>query len=133
MSSSQFSIRNINLHDFDEIKKIHEKFYKEEFDFPDFLDKYLFVAVVEKDKQIICAGGVRTIAESIIVTDKGVDFNDKIQALAMMYDASVYFTKQYGYDELHAFIQDKDRGTWRKWLQKAGFNPTKGQCLLINI
>lgn len=125
-----FNIRQLNSEDLVKIKEIHEKHYKNEFDLPDFLNKFIFTAIVEHNNRIICAGGVRTICESILLTDKDVDFHDKLQALGMMLDANLYFTSTNGYDEIHAFIQDE---VWKKYLMKAGFYPTKGQCFMTYL
>jgi len=125
------NIRSLQLEDIEVIRKIHETHFKNEFEFPDFLNNFLCAFVVEnEDGRIISAGGVRAIAESIIVTDKSYPIKDRRAALYQVLDASCFLTKQASFDQLHAFIQDAN---WLRHLQKIGFSPTKGQALVLNV
>lgn len=111
-------IRCIEPNDFNELHRIWEKFYKNEFPFPDFIDKYLCAFVVVHDNKIISAGGVRTIAESIVITDKDLSVRERIKALYEILEASKFVTLRSGYNNLNAFIKDD---TWKKHLNKHGF------------
>jgi PAS domain-containing protein len=124
-------IRALVPSDIDEIRRIHEQFYKEEFDFPDFLNNFLCAFVVtDEDGKIISAGGVRAIAESVIVTDKNFSVRDRRQALYQVLDVSEFITKHADFKELHAFVQDT---TWISFLMTVGFCPTKGKALVLEL
>lgn len=125
------TIRGLELDDIEEIRAIHKRYFSSEFDFPDFLNNYLCAFVVLNDNnRIISAGGVRAIAESVIVTDLSLAIKERRAALYQVLDASCFITKNASFDQLHAFIQDKN---WLRHLQKIGFSPTKGQALVLSI
>lgn len=125
-------IRAIANKDLEQIKEIHEKYYKTEFDFPNFVNKYLcaFVVADEDSHDIISVGGIRTIVESIAITNK--DFSPRIRkkALTELLYANVHFTEKHGYNEIHAFVQDPE---WEHHLRKVGFETTKGKCLVLSL
>lgn len=126
------NIRAFELYDEIRVRDIHEKYFKDEFSFPDFFNKFLLAFVVEDDdKNIISVGGVRTILESVIITDKSFTPQMRMAAFEDMLGASAFAGRKHGYDQLHAFIQDEK---WSKRLQKSfNFRPTKGQSLILDI
>lgn len=123
-------IRSLQIEDLEIIAQIHQKFYKDEFELPNFLNNYL-CAFVESDEQgIITVGGVRTILECIAITDKDRSVKDRRKALYNILRASSYFAEKYNYNQLHAFVQDDN---WVRHLNKVGFISTKGKSLILNI
>jgi hypothetical protein len=125
-------IRPLKFEDLHVIKRIHEEYYKEEFDFPNFFDKFLGVFVVTDDStdELLTVGGIRTIAESVIITNKGARARNRRFALYQMLQASLFTCSRLGYHELHAFIQDEK---WVKHLMKVGFKPTVGKPLVLGL
>lgn len=125
------NIRALRPEDIDQLRNIHSSYFKEQFEFPDFLNNFLCAFVVIDDSDtIISAGGVRAIAESIIITDKSYPIKERRSALYQVLDASCFISKRASFDQLHAFIQDDN---WLRHLQKIGFSRTKGQALVLNI
>lgn len=124
------NIRSLESTDLKALEEIHGKFFNKEFELPDFSNKYICALVIEDKDGIIAIGGVRAIAECVMVTDKDRSARDRREALYKMLHALVYFTKGQEYDQIHAFIQDP---TWSKQLQKIDFHPTKGQALVLDI
>lgn len=123
-------IRALEHKDLARLKEIHEKFYKKEFNFPDFTKHFICAYVVEEDGRIITAGGIRTIVECIVITDKDLTARERYYGLGYILNASRYFTEQSNYDQLHAFVKDI---TWEDHLIKKGFNKTEGQSLVLEI
>lgn len=124
-------VRAINPSDINELKIVHDKFFKNEFEFPDFLNGYLSSFVVIDDNEgIVTAGGVRAIAETVLITNK--DYNIKKRHLALLKSLmmSSHIARSNKFDQLHAFVQDKN---WLGHLKKVGFTETKGQALVLNI
>ena len=118
------NIRAMFERDLPQVKRIHEKFYEKEFSFEDFASKYLSSFIVHDDNgEIITAGGVRTIAEVVLVTDKDRSVRERKDALVIAQNASKYIAGNTGHDIIVAFIQDDD---WLKHLMKVGFDKTKG-------
>lgn len=123
-------IRSFEQEDYFTLKDLHEKHFREEFILPDFFNRYHCVFTVEDSGGIITLGGVRPIAECVTVTNKDIHPKIRLEALFKILDASMYVANSYGYDQLHAFVQDK---RWSNRLQKHCFRPTKGQSLVLDI
>jgi len=122
-------IRPMLTTDLEAIHEIHERHFKTEFEFPDF-SKFLGMFVVENDSHIIVAGGVKAIAESVVITDKDFNANERVRALHKALDISEYMTRAVGFDSLHAYVTDEN---WYRQLQGKGFVSTKGQSLVLPL
>jgi hypothetical protein len=123
-------IRNYQDSDLEQLKIIHERYYKEEFSISEFYQNFLNLFSVVEDDKIISVGGVRLIAESVIVTDKGYSARQRREALLMMLQSQTFITGRNNYHQLHAFIQDKN---WEKQLLEYGFKPCKGDAIFIGV
>jgi hypothetical protein len=122
-------IRSLEYTDFDKLKEMYEKHFKKEFVLPDFLTNFLCSFVVEDDIGIITISGIRTIVESVAVTNKDRTPKDRLEALYQVLDASTFVAERHGYDQIHVFVQDK---RWENRLKKMGFYSTKGQSLVLD-
>jgi len=123
-------IRSFDPRDYEKLQRIHERFYKEEFSFDDFCSKFMDFFVVVENDEIVLAGGVRAIAESVIMTNKDIPVEIKRRALLTMLQTQLFTCGKLGYSQLHAFIQDDN---WKRHLIKAGFKPCKGDALFIEV
>lgn len=123
-------IRNIDNRDIARLMDIHSRFFANEFPFPDFFQGFLTSFVVESPDGIITAGGVRPIAEMIMITDKDRNVHDKRLALIQALDAAEYVCKKMGFNEIHAFVQNP---LWEGRLKRTGFQPTKGHSLVLQL
>jgi len=124
------NIRAMKPDDISEVKDIHNSFYRNEFIFPDFLNKFFCSFVVTDDaNRIISAGGVRPIAESIIVTDKDISVRKRRLALIQALAASKFITKDANFDRLHAVVKDKN---WKSHLESVNFY-SRGNILVLDL
>lgn len=124
-------IRSISLNDLERLKEIHAKYFEHEFPFPDFMKDFHCVFTVTDDSgNIITSGGVRSIAESVIITDKDYSIKERREALIKMLQAHSFIAAHYGFDALHAFIQDN---AWKRHLSQHGFRPTVGQSVILPL
>lgn len=125
-------IRPLEERDLLRLREIHQKYYNDKFTFPDFLNNYISLFVVEDDKtkEIITAGGIRTIVESIIVTNKDVSARKRVSALHQVLLSSCYFAERNGYSQIHAFIQEPE---WENQLKSVGFRDCKGNAVYYNL
>jgi hypothetical protein len=123
-------IRTFRPDDIVQLKEIHERYYKEEFSLQDFCSSFMDFFVMVDDDKIISAGGVRAIAESVIMTDKSAHNRTKYKALVQMLQAQTFTCNKRGFNQLHAFVQDKD---WENHLKKFGFRNCKGHPLFIEV
>ena len=123
-------VRPIMQDDYTQLKELHEKFYKDEFALPDFINNYLLGFVIEKNDNIITIGGIRTIAEVILVTDKSQSVRVRSDSLIEALRVAILTAKTNKFDQIHAFIQDSE---WKNHLEKVGFHETKGTALVLEI
>lgn len=124
-------IRSFEPDDYLEVKRIHEKFYKEDFTLPNFYDKFLCSFSVIHDGKLVTAGGVRIIPETVIVTDKDISVRNRVKALQEMLQATTFVTERYGYSNLMAEVINDD--SWKQHLMSVGFKPTKGNVLVLGL
>ncbi len=111
-------IRRLGVNDIAHIQEIHEKYYSE-FEFPDFFKRFLMqFAIVDENDEIIIAGGVRPIAETILVTDQTKSRIKIGKALIEAQRASMAACAFHNIDELHAFVTNEN---YASHLIKHGF------------
>jgi hypothetical protein len=125
-------IRGLFKDDIDNIQNIYTQYFSKEFRLNEFLDAHLIqgMVAVNEDNKIVCAAGIRTIAESVLMTDKSFSVRDRREALYKILTASAHICKNMQYNELHAFTQDK---IWEKHLHRVGFHATKGLSLVLEL
>lgn len=122
-------IRLINDSDLQEIKRIHEQFYKEEFPFPD-LSKFINTFVVTIDDEIVTAGGLKPCVEAILLTDLDKSVSKRVRALEMMNGINQFIAINSGYNQIHAFVQNP---VWKAVLKQYNFKDAKGEALVLNL
>ena len=125
------NIRSITKDDIEPLCDIHDKFYKHEFEFPDFDEKFYCAYVVTDDNdKIITLCAIRPIAEVIALTDKNFSTRKRINAHHESFNVAKYIALQYNHNQIHAFVQDSK---WLEQLKTVGFKSTKGQSLVLNV
>jgi hypothetical protein len=125
------NIRALKESDLPLLRAIHAQHFSEEFEFPDFVSKFLCCfAVEDSDGNIISAGGIRPILELVMLTDKSESARKRHNAMFNILSASSYFARQGNFDQIHGFVQGQE---WENILRKVGFVPTKGNALVLNI
>lgn len=123
--------RSFNPNDFNTIKQIHEEYYANEFSFEEFLDKlYCSFVVTDEHDTIITAGGVRTISELVLVTDKAFTPKIRREALLEILKTSMFYAKKHGYNSLHATGQDD---VWLEQMKRYGFRELVGKMLIMDL
>lgn len=113
------------------VRAIHDKFYGSEFPLPDFVTNYLCAFVVLDDERIIVAGGVRTLLESVLITDKSYAPEIRKEALLDILAASIYCAKRNNFDGIHAFVIRDEK--WASRLERFGFKTPVGKPLVLSI
>lgn len=122
-------IKAMDSSDFDKVREIHNKHYEYEFPLGSMFDNALALfTVTDNNGKIITAGGIRTILEGVLVTDKDCSVRERRQALYYILQACMFASGKLGYDQIHAFIQDD---SWIKHLERVGFYPTKGKSVVL--
>lgn len=126
------TIRAFSPGDLDWAKDIHYNQYRQDFEYPNFLDKYhyAFTVIDDKTDAIVTAGGIRPIAEIVALTDKDLPERVRVEALYKLLTAIKYAGNELKYDQLHAFIQDRE---FIHHLLKKDFRVTSGVALVHDI
>lgn len=121
-------VRPVESSDLNDLRKVWEEYYKNEFSFPNFERHFLATFLVTTDKgEVITAGGIKTILESVAITNKNLSTRMRREALFQLLQGSLYFADKAGYNELHAYVQGDN---WTRILNNVGFQPTKGNSLV---
>lgn len=124
-------IRELRPEDVSKLKSLHERHFEHLFPFPNFFNKFLAAfCVVDEHDNIITAGGVRTLIECVALTDKDRDIMERKAALLKLMDALHFAVKKFGYEEMHAFVQDAE---FTKLLKKYNFRPIIGDGLVLDL
>lgn len=124
-------IAPLNNNDLDELQEIHQKYYKTEFSFADFLDKLNAITIRDdSDNSIILAGGIRPILEIVSITNKSKPVGIRAEALRSLLQIASYSGRNSGYHQLHLSVSDE---RWKKVLLKRGFRYTRGTMLITDI
>jgi hypothetical protein len=123
-------VKMVDINDIDTIRKIHNLYFKDEFSLEDFFDPHTLRAytVFDDDRNIICVGGVKTITEAIMVTNKAFSPDVRREAFLQMLETMIHTCGEFDYNQLHAFIQDDN---WLRHLKSVGFKDTKGKSLVL--
>jgi hypothetical protein len=112
-----------------ELYEIWEKHYADEFAFPDFFKHFLCAfKVLDDSGKIITAGGIRTILEMVLVTDKDLPKLNRVRALRNALDFSKHIAFRHYYEHIHATVQDDK---WEKQLKKYQFEDAVGKFLVL--
>jgi hypothetical protein len=123
-------IRAFTPSDVTELKRIHSLHFRDEFDLPDLM-KYICAFSIEDDYgKIITAGGVRSIAECVVVTDLSLDPRVRIKALYQMLEAATFVCRRSGYDQMYVWSRDPK---YSRRLVKNGFRSHEGQSLILDL
>jgi hypothetical protein len=124
-------IRALSPTDISELRAIHDMHFRDEFDFPNFL-RFITAFVVEDDDtgEIITAGGIRTIAECVLVTDLSRDPRVRAKALRQMLEASKFVCNRMGFDQIYVWSQNS---RYSKRLMRTGFRLPQGQSLILDL
>ncbi len=125
-------VRELYKEEIPYIQELHEKFYGKDFYLPDLTEGFLVGFTITNDVgKLIIAGGVRPIAETIIVTDKESHSMITIgRALMKALDVSEYVCRTHGIKLLHAFVKNDN---YEKHLIQHGFYRRDGNVLAFNV
>lgn len=123
-------IRALLKRDAEIIRKLHSKFFGDEFSINGLNGFMTSFAAVDNDDRLVMAAGIRPIMEAIMVTDKDIEISQRRAAGLEILETMKITTRLAGYNELHCFVQDEK---WMRHLLKYGFKPTIGKSLVMGV
>ncbi len=122
-------IREFRPSDMEEVIKLHELYFKDDFYFPDFL-RFVCAFVVEDEQGILTVGGIRDIAECVAVTNLGRSPQDRIKALYQLLQASIFTCTRNNYDQMYVWSKDEK---YVRRLKRNGFRLSEKQSLILDL
>jgi hypothetical protein len=125
-------IREMKWADKPEVDRIYDLHWNHN-EYPDFMDRSKFPCsfVVTSGDSIILAGGVKTIAEAIVVTDKGFSVRDRQEALLQALGSTIFLAQGMKYGQMHAFVHNDEN--YVNHLQKYGFKLIDAKLLVLDF
>lgn len=123
-------VRAFDQNDISELERIYEKHFSAEFDIDNFNHLIERAFVVEKHGNIICIGGIKPLAEAVLVTDMDKSSFDRVKALKQSLNIFGYIARRSNFDSIHAFVNDSE---WQKHLLNEGFKICKGTALVLEV
>jgi hypothetical protein len=124
-------IRAMEWDDIGKLRELHETFFQDQFSFPDFVNGFLTAfTITDDDGRVIVGGGVRTMAEAVVITDIDAPRTTVGRALVEALNASKYICKRFQQPHLHAFVTNRH---YEKHLRMRGFSSIKGSALVLDI
>lgn len=123
-------VRALNKDDINQLESIHAQHFSTEFDIDNFNHLIEQAFVVEKHGDIICAGGIKSLAEAVLITDLSKNEFDRVKALKEALKIFKFIAHRTGHDSIHAFIQDDK---WCGHLKNEGFEDCKGNAIFLRI
>lgn len=121
--------REFKRSDVEYVRQLHDKYFGNQFVSDDFMNM-LNAFVIENDEgKVILAGGVKPLAETILVTDKSHSMTTIGRALVEAQKISMFTCRKLGIDWLHAFVKDE---SYMNHLIQHGFQK-RCQALSIKV
>jgi hypothetical protein len=122
-------VRSFKESDLNELKMIHDKYFKDEFTFEDFCRNASCALICEENGRIISAMNLRSLLEMVSISDKEFPTDIRRDAMVNLLSKSLLIAGQAGFDSIHAFVQDDN---WANHLKKRyGFRDSVGKSLVI--
>jgi N-acetylglutamate synthase-like GNAT family acetyltransferase len=121
-------IRFLEPEDYHQIKIMYNVHFKD-MEYPDFWNNFQCVYVVHKENKIIAVGGLRPMAEAIVLTEQSESIRTRRDALMHIYNALTYSAKKLKYNSMYAFTYDDNYS--RHLVERMGFQPVKESKLLV--
>lgn len=126
-------IRSPDYRDKPDIDRLYKKFFANN-EYPDFLNEAIFpcpFVVTDNDENIILAGGVKPIAEAIIVSDQEQPVRVRFEALLQALGSTVTIARGMRFQQIHAFVNNDEK--YVRALQKFGFRLIDAKLLILDF
>lgn len=121
-------IRYLEPRDLDKIKEIYDKFFSG-MEFPDFTNRFHCTFVVVDETGIVAVGGLRPLAEAVVLTNGYRSVRTRRDALLELHNALTYSAQKLDYNRIFAFTFDEKYA--QHLVERIGFIPIKQSTLLV--
>lgn len=116
-----------------QVDSIYKRYFSNN-EYPNFLDKGKFpcsFVVSHHEGEIIVAGGVKNIAEAVIVSDQSIPSSTRLDALLQSLGSIINIARDMNHKQVHVFVNDDEN--YVKVLQKFGFKLLDAKVLVLDI
>ena|SRR5258706_11547289 len=117
-----------------EIDKIYNEFFSNN-EYPDFFNKEIFpcpfVVTDDNNEKVILAGGVKQVAEVVVVSDQNLSKRTRFDALLQALGSSIFITQGMQHHQIHVFVNNDEK--YVKTLQKFGFKLIDAKLLVLDF
>lgn len=119
-------IRFLEPKDLDWVRVMYNAYFSD-MEYPDFVNDFPVTYAVLEENDIVAVGGIRPIAEAVVITDASESVRKRRDALLQIFNALTYSANKLNFKRLYAFTFDD---VYANHLTKVGFNPIKESKLL---
>lgn len=127
-------IREPHYSDKSEIDRIYKEFFDGN-EYPDFFNKDMFpcpfVVTNEEDTKVLLAGGVKLIAEAVVVSDQSLSKRVRFDALLQALGSTIFITQGMKHHQVHVFVNNDEK--YVKTLQRFGFKLIDAKLLVLDF
>ena len=126
-------IRELHYRDKKEIDRIYNEFFDNN-EYPDFFNSRIFpcpFVVTDDDEKIILAGGVKLIAEAVVVSDQSLSKRARFDALFQALGSSIFIAQGMEHHQVHAFVNNDEK--YVRTLQRFGFKLIDAKLLVLDF
>lgn len=116
-----------------EIDRIYKEYFSQN-EYPDLYDRKIFTCpfvVATNTDRIIVAGGVKTIAEAVVVSDRGLPIKTRLDALLQSLGSIINIVREMKRNQIHVFVNNDEK--YVKVLQEYGFKLIDAKLLVLDI
>jgi hypothetical protein len=126
-------IREPKWSDKPEIDNIYNEFFSHN-EYPDFFNKNVFpcpFVVTDDDGKLILAGGVKLIAEAVVVSDQSVPKRERLEALLQALGSTIFIAQGMQHRQMHVFVNNDEK--YVNTLQRFGFKLIDAKLLVLDF
>jgi len=127
-------IREPHFSDKLEIDRIYKEFFDSN-EYPNFLDKKVFpcsfVVTNEEDTKVLLAGGVKLIAEAVVVSDQSLSKRERFDALLQALGSAIFIAQGMKHKQIHVFVNNDEK--YVRILQRFGFKLLDAKLLILDF
>lgn len=116
--------------DLEKLREIHEKFYQEEFNFPDFSKNWLSTfKIINGNNELITAGGIKLFPELVLLTDQNASASNRAFGL----NAALQIATLVANNHDGVFCSVKKDSKWHEQLRSVGFRDAQDHNMILSL
>jgi len=112
------------------VDKNHKKFFDGN-EYPDFFNYSCPFTITDDSGNIILVGGVKMLAEAVIITDISKPVGTRYDALLQALGSSISIVKEMGHKQFYVFVNNDEQ--YIKHLQKFNFRLIDAKLLVLDL